>query len=82
MRSRTSASGPSGSTWTTTSLPGKRSLHGGLDPIGGRMPLLDRGARRHADDDVDERASGGVAKPQPAQLHRRLEREDRAARGS
>ena len=64
-RSRTSAASP-GSTWTTTSLTGARD--GVLDRIRRGMPLPDRGARGHADDDVRELPVAGLPHPKPAQL--------------
>ena len=48
-----------------------------LDTIGGRVALADRGSRRDADDDVGEVLPTGPAQPEPAELHRRIQRRDR-----
>ena len=44
-RSRSAASAPAGSTWTTTSLPGSACVDGRLDAVGDGMALADGGAR-------------------------------------
>jgi hypothetical protein len=43
--------------------PGKCSLDGGLDSVGGRVPLAHRGARRNADHDVCELATARRSHP-------------------
>ena len=79
-RSRSAASAPAGSTWTTTSLPGSARVHRGLDAVGDGVALADGGAGRDADHDVGERAARRLAQPQPAHLDRRVEPADRGAR--
>ena len=52
---------------------GQRPLNRVLDRVGGRVALADRGSGGHADHDVHEVTSAGLAHPQPLQVHRRLE---------
>ena len=60
-----------GSTWTTTSIPGKRVVQRGLDPVRGRVALADRRARGDADHDVGEVLASRSPQPQPPELDRR-----------
>jgi hypothetical protein len=66
-----------GSTWTTTSLSGRRLVHRLLDRVRGRVALADRSARRHADHHVREVAPRGLPQPEPAKVDVRRERRDR-----
>ena len=79
-RSLSAASTPAGSTWTTTSLPGSAPCDRGLDPVGDRVTLADGSPGDDTDDDVGERATGGLAQTQPAELHGWIEACDRGSR--
>ena len=49
----------------------ERPAHGILDVVGRSVALCDGGAGRHGDDDVDEVATGGLAKAEPAEADAR-----------
>ena len=74
------ASSSCGSTWTTTSLPGRRFVQRFLDLVCGRVALADGGARRDTDHDVHELPWPSLAHAQPAEGDRRLDAGDRRAR--
>ena len=59
----------------------KRTLHGRLDPISGRVPLPHGRAGRDTDHDVRERAPAGLAQPEPPEDDGRVEPVDRLPRG-
>ena len=58
----------------------QRRLHRALDRVGRRVALGDSRVVRDRDHDVCEHAPGCLAHPQPPQLHRGLQADDRPAR--
>ena len=63
-----------GSTWTTTSLPGKAASTAVLHRVGDGVRLRHRGPRREPDDDVGEVAAGRLPEPEASQLDRGVQR--------
>ena len=56
---------------------GQRALERCLDRVGGGMPQADRSRRRHTDHDVGEIPPGRLPHPEPPQVDRGCERDDR-----